>query len=616
MCGINFIINKTSHKIDLCHIENMNHDISHRGPDYQHFLEIKNDCQLLLGHVRLEILDCTEASHQPFVSPNNRYFLIFNGEIYNYQLLKKQLINEGVQFRSTGDTEVLLHWLIYKGKEGISELEGMFAFVFYDQKTQQTIIARDQSGIKPVFYYEDEKYLIVSSEIKGIQASKLVNERLNITQIHSYLLYKFPEKGETFFEGIKELDNGKVLFLEKGEIKSEKSFVKNIIKKEFTDEDLLCQVEELLIKSVEKHLQADVPIGLFLSGGVDSTLLLAILKELGYQKFPTFSITHQAKEESFGTQDYLFTQKAVKQYGSVHQQLKFDSSILNKLDDFIEGINQPIGDGAFFLTHLLSEFASQSVKVVWSGSGADEYFGGYNRHAAYQLYLNNFYQKNWKIKTIKQMGALLPTGFSHPFRKKFRLYQKFSHQIDKNSVQTFLNFTKLNISKKIFSKNIQEDLASKTVNTFSLDQALLYDKNHFLISDILNLSDQTTMTYGLEMRVPFLDTNLINFISQISSSHLLKHGKKWILKHLLNKRNGEVYSNRIKEGFGVPFGEWIRQDIGCITFIENHSLNIYQYIDYEEVQKLVYAHMRYKMDYTSELWSIILLAKWLEFRNL
>ncbi len=614
MCGINLIINKTSNNLDVSHIKKMNSKISHRGPDYQCFLEINNHHQLFFGHTRLEVLDCTNASHQPFVSSDSRYFLIFNGEIYNYKNLRRQLSSKGFTFQSTGDTEVLLQWLIYKGKEGISDLEGMFAFVFYDRKKEETLIVRDQSGIKPVFYYEDEKYLIVSSEIKGLHASQLVNKQLNVSQIAPYLLYKFPEKGKTFFEGIKELGNGKLLFLEKGIIKEEKSFINSRTQQEFSDEKLVNQVETLIIESVKKHLQADVPVGLFLSGGVDSTLLLAVLKELGHYKFPTFSITHQAQEESFGTQDYLFAQKAAKQYKSNHQELKFDVSILNKLDDFVETINQPIGDCAFFLTHLLSEFATQSVKVVWSGSGADEYFAGYNRHYAYQLYLKNFHHQNWKIKTIKSIGGVLPTGIAHPFRKRFRLYQKFARQLNQNPRQTFLNFTKVSFSQNIFRQSIQDKLQQNDIDEFSLDDALSYDKEHFLISDVLNLSDQTSMLHSLEMRVPFLDTNLVNFMSQISASHLLKNGSKWVLKELLNKRGGAIYSNRSKEGFGVPFGEWIRQDKKHILFLKSQTLIIYEFLSYTEIQKMIDRHLNYKQDYTTEIWNVLLLAKWLELK--
>lgn len=611
MCGINFIINKKEKNLDKSHINWMNHAIFHRGPDYQHFLEIKEQQQLFFGHTRLEILDKTSASHQPFVSENERYFLVFNGEIYNFLALKKQLQHKGIVFKSEGDTEVLFNWLIYKGIEFIAQLEGMFAFVFYDKLKNKTWIVRDKSGMKPVFYYQNDDFFILSSESEGILKSKLVDEKLNENQIGHYLFYKFPSKGTTFFEGIQELENGNVLVLQDGKIQEKYKYYQTHSKIIIDDHELLEIVEKRLLESVDKHLQVDVPMGLFLSGGVDSTLLLALLQEKGYEKFPTFSISHQANEESFGTQDYIYTQKAAKQYNSNHQELLFDSSILSKYDDFLANINQPIGDGAFFLTHLLSEFASKSVKAVWSGAGADEYFAGYNRHQAFDLYLKYFSTHQNRLSLFQKMGEILPTGFNHPLRKHFRLFQKFALQVNKNPQQTFLNFTKLNFPTAILKKPFLEEME----NSFQLDNALVYDQENFLIADVLNLSDQMTMQHGMEMRMPFLDTNLVNLMEKISSKQLLKHGKKWVLKELLKKRGGEIYANRKKEGFGVPFGEWIRKNQKFIEFLKDPQLKIYDFVDYKQIQLLVNNHLLHHQDYTMELWSLILLAKWLMLKK-
>ncbi|MCP4521541.1 MAG: asparagine synthase (glutamine-hydrolyzing) [Cytophagales bacterium] len=603
MCGINLIINKTKNRVEVQSILAMNKAIIHRGRDFQQAIELKSNQQIWLGHTRLEIIDCNASSHQPFVSQDERYALIFNGEIYNYLQLKAKLQKEGVSFESEGDGEVLFQWLIHKGINTIQHLEGMFAFAFVDTYQEQIWLVRDQAGMKPLHYFENDNYLIASSEIQGIFASGLVSKELDVEQITPYLHYRFPT--EIFFKGIKSLESGKVMECFQGQIKSIENYSQKPQHKQYTDDELLKLVEDKLQKSVEKHLQADVPIGLFLSGGVDSTLLLALLQEIGYPQMQTFSIIHDEKDTSFGTEDTHYTRLAVEQYGAKHTELHLAEDSYGLYLDFVSKINQPIGDGAFFLTYLLSQKAKEEVKVVWSGAGADEYFGGYNRHHAFNAYLNYFHGKPHLIHSFQKFSHLLPTGFSHPLRKQFQLMKKMTNRIHISPKQTFLNFTSLNIPFASFTKYTDE--------YFDLQEALEYDQKHYLVEDVLSLSDQASMMAGIEMRMPYLDTNLIHLLHTVSAKQLVQKPSKWILKKLLQERGGSVYTQRKKEGFGIPFGQWIRRDKRWLSILNNQHAVVYKYLNYSEVQKIITSHLNYRQDFTLELWSLLLLSYWLEY---
>jgi len=606
MCGVNFIIDRKNH-LDDAPILSMNKATAYRGPDATAVIKYAKNQTAYIGNNRLKINDLSDTANQPMVSEDGRYALSYNGEIYNYHELKnKHLENHSI--KTSSDTEILLYLLIKNGEDILPELNGIFAFVFYDSYTEKLLLARDASGIKPIYYYKDENHFIASSEIKGILASGVVEKKLNQKQIPHYLQFKYVKKPETFYANIFELEEGCFLELEQNSITINKYTFATKETQKYSDEELVITTERLLQDAVQRQLVADAPCGLFLSGGVDSTLLLAIIREQGIKNFPAFSVVNDKKEKSFGTEDYYYASLAAKKYEAEHHELTIGSESLNHLQEFIFSIDQPIGDGAAFLTYLLSQKTTKNVKVILTGAGADELFAGYNRHLAYYYYLNNFYGKDTLISIIKRFSGRLPYGFSHPLRKQFRLLGKFFSQIDKNPAATYSNFC----SSEVFPHSISiEENANKTIEEW-MQYGLQMDRRQYLISDILALTDTMTMRSSIEARVPYLDAELIAFADSLSPEALLKHGKKWILKRILDKRGGQQFTERVKEGFGMPFGDWIREEKNLIQELSEKDNILFRYVDYAKVNQLLNLHLQSKKDYSSELWSLLVLAFWLK----
>jgi asparagine synthase (glutamine-hydrolysing) len=615
MCGIHFILDRQK-TLDREPVRQMCRAAVHRGPDHSAHLSFQTQhSKIFLGSNRLKILDYREAANQPFTSSCGRYTLIYNGEIYDFEELKNKLLQKGRQFRTQSDTEVLLELLIEKGIDALSELNGMFAFVFYDHQKEQLLLARDRHGIKPLFYSETNHHFLASSEIKGILSSGLVEKKLKREQLYHYLQFRYAQKPQTVFDGIFELEAGHYIQIEKGKVDAPKSFIHNLstLDLELNEEEILLKTEELLTDAIFRQLNGESPKGLFLSGGVDSTLILALLQSNGFQSLQTYSITQDASEDSFGTKDSYFAKKAARQYGFPHHEVLIKPEMLQNFEAYVEKIDQPIGDSGAFLTHILSGKAAQNGKIAFSGAGADELFAGYNRHQAFYAYLKHYIllqlsQPLWK--TIR----FLPTGFNHPFRKQFQLLKKLSASLNTDPAITFGNFAS-------FRAFHQESLIPK----WTIDQAddfvdknfkaaLRYDYEHYLQSDVLAISDRMSMQQSLELRVPYLDNELVDFARQLSAHQLMAHGPKWILKDILKKYGGEVYAKRAKEGFGLPFGNWIRQKENAflLDYLTQPRFIIFEYVDYSLVQKLVHEHLNRKADYTLELWSLLTLSVWLE----
>ena len=534
MCGINLIINK-GNSIDDQVIQRMNTSLRHRGPDNASWEEFTfRGQQVFVGNTRLKIIDPDDRSDQPIISGDGNFLLSFNGEIYNYQDLKNQLIRLGVSFQTQSDSEVLLQWLINHGEKGISDLQGMFAFIFVDKRNNRLLLARDRHGMKPLYYTHTDDFFIASSEIKALLATNLIHKELNESQIPHYLQFRYVKDPETLFKNIFSLKPGHLLTTD-GTNFSEVCFTK---KESFaipkTQEAIVHQTETLLTDALMNHLHADVPVGLLLSGGVDSTLLLALARENGKQHLPTFSIGMNPKEKSFGTQDGAFAKKAATMYGADHHEIRIGHDILSHLEEHILHMDQPIGDSASLLTDLISKEAGQTVKVTLTGAGADELFAGYNRHMAFYQYLNKarFFPRNPHL--LKGTSSLLSTGFDHPWRKKFRLVKRLMKNLHNDPQQTYLNFLSFDTFRD-FEKLDKTLIQEKELLQWALD----HDRENYLVSDVLMLSDQMSMRNSLEFRMPYLDADLTGFIYQLPAELLMKKWKKVDFKIHSSKVRGK-----------------------------------------------------------------------------
>lgn len=603
-------------------ITRMNKATHHRGPDATGLYVHRTDQEsYFFGHNRLKIVDLSDAANMPFFSVSNRYLLIYNGEIYNYRELKQDLKKKGFTFRTESDSEVVLKLLIQQGEAGLAKLEGMFALVFFDLENNTLLAARDRFGQKPLYFAETDDVFIISSEIKAITGSGLVKKELNESQLLNYLTYKHARKPQTFFRHIYELEEGTYGTYQSGawHTRSYLGTLAGCGHSVLPPEEILARTNELLQQSLLKQIRADAPVGLFLSGGIDSTLLLALLAEAGYTSFPAFSIANQASERSFGSDDFHYSRQAARQYGARHVVFEIDDSILANFGQLVECMDQPIADGAVLLTDFLSRQTHQSAKVALSGAGADELFAGYNRHRAFYQYIRNRPLLIFAKPFLRGLAPALPTGFAHPLRKQFRLLRKMALKIKADPERTFRLFTAMDTE---LCHTLKPALRHQTPRPGNLPGkknewlhwALQQDQHDYLISDILALTDQTSMRHSLEVRLPYLDNALHAFISSLRPDQLFKFGQKWILKELLNQHEGSAYLRRAKEGFGMPLGLWLRKpnNAWLLEPLRDRRHFLFKYLDFDAVQQLLYKHQKGRVDYSVEVWALITLAWWLQ----
>lgn len=607
MCGLNLIWDKKNLLQSESEIQQMNQATASRGPDESQTLILSNSFgNFFLGHNRLKIRDLSLLSAQPYRQENVKKTLLYNGELYSAQSDFNQA--DTIELFNILNQN-LVNYSLDEIQKTTSQLNGMYAWAWLDVQQNKLLIVRDFWKIKPLYYFENEQYLIISSEIKGILASGLVSKKLNQTQIIHYLKFRFAQSPQTFFEGIYQIDSPIIWDLEsakKEEIPVQKpSLYQNT--HQFTPQVLIQKTEKALKQSLNQQLVAEVPVGLFLSGGIDSTLLLTLLQEREIKNFPVFTLGDAAWQ---GTKDSYFAKKAAEQYGAEYQETTLSAHCLQDIPRFFTTLDQPIADPAAFLTELLSHEAKKSVKVVLSGAGADELFAGYHRHGAFQKYLR-----------YKPLFDLFPSFLLNYFPNQFeggeklRQIKKFFSQLSKNPQETFINFTKLQWSLGLKNLPIEPLKVAYSEDSDFLRFALHYDQQHYLAQDVLAITDHSSMKHGLEVRVPYLDAEVWKVLEGAKASQVFGNSKKWILKEILKQKGGEIYVNRRKEGFGFPFGQWLRvseNQYFALDLLDKSSI-IFQYLEYDFAEIHIKAHLLGKIDFSSEIWALWCLKTWLEF---
>ncbi len=614
MCSIHIIVDKKS-LLTPTSIHRMLGATHHRGPDAaSHVVHASPTHTIWIGVNRLKISDLSNAANQPMQTEDRQHTLAFNGALYNHIALRAAL-TQPVALRTHSDTETILYQLQENGWQTLATFNGMFALAFYSEATQTLLVARDQWGMKPLYYFDNDDFLIISSEIRAILASGLVKKSPNLTQIPHYLAFKFAQPPQTFYEHIYELEPGGIY---------EYSFLKGFIKISCLklptriyshllpdSKHLITQINDNLKQVVGQYVHTDVPAGLLLSGGVDSTLLLATAQEMGVTSLPSFTITYAPDEQASVTQDHVYAQQAAKQYGASWHPIPVSFKLLDHFPAWIESIDQPVADGAAWLTYLLAQEAKKSVSILLSGAGADELFAGYNRHWAYYQYLRLYpLLKHSQLKVFSTAARFLGPHYG-------RLWQRALQRIQQSPEQTFVQFTAqaTQLAEHLLHHTCHLNIPD--VPSFTekyLSAALHFDQTHYLMSDVLAITDRMTMQHSIEARLPYLDNSIVAMAQQVPASYLLKHGRKWLLKELLSQKGGKVYTQRKKEGFGMPFGCWLRHPAHAYLreFIQKPGLLLYEVVDYTMTVRLLQEHLHKKADHSSELWSVLVLAFWLE----
>ena len=642
MCGFCGFVTYDKSKDNLNILKNITELIKRRGPDSKGYFTDKSD-QIYLGHRRLSILDLSSKGNQPMIDPTKNYILGFNGEIYNHLELRK-LFSQNYNWNGMSDTETLLMLLIKIGvKKTLEKIEGMFSFIFFDLKNKNFYIARDRFGEKPLYYGWSKNNFLFSSELKSIIKNphfekiidpKVLNLYLNLNYVPTpYSIYKNIYKLEPgSFQKYRVFEN-KVEQLEKVKYWD----LVNIKKNSYKNKLILKNPEEIiqlsLEKSVKKQLISDVPIGSFLSGGIDSSLITSIMQKFSTNKINTFSIGFE--EDSYDESKYA--RKVAEYIGTNHYSEILTANKSIEIIDKLKFIyDEPFSDSSQIPTIFLSSITSKHVKVALTGDGGDEIFGGYNRYVISKFLQNKFsklpsifrvilsnFLKSFSINSwdniLQIFNFVIPNNLN--FSQKGDKIHKLAEIIKKNNnLDIYLSLISnwqwsnkiLNFDNSYNNFPIDKDL----ISDFSeLDQMMTMDAKNYLTDDILVKVDRASMYSSLETRTPFLDKELVeNSINLNQIDFINKNESKVILKKILKKYiPGNLYE-RPKKGFGIPIGKWIREDMKdwSKSLLSKNSLDNHGYFNSKLINQILDDHLKGKVNNEYKLWNLLMFQTWYE----
>ena len=629
MCGITGIIafNEIG-RISMINLSAATDALEQRGPNSR---GVYTDYFVGLGHRRLSIIDTTTGGAQPMRDEEERYTLVFNGEIYNYRQLREQLKGRGYSFHSESDTEVLLKMYMEYGEDCLQQLNGFFAFAVYDAREDKLFIARDRMGIKPLLYYQDEDRFLFASEMKCLLKFGLPGE-LNYEALHMYLQLNYIPAPHCMLSGVKKLMPGESLRLQKGQLQLKKWYQVPYKKDSLNPQQLSYEqqqqkLRELMDESVQRRLVADVPLGCFLSGGIDSSVITALASRQ-VDKLNTFSIGY--KEEPF-FDETRYARLVADQYKTEHTVFSLSNhDLYEQLHSVLNYLDEPFADSSALPVYILSMHTKKKVTVALSGDGADELFSGYNKHAA----ALKAYQGGWKASMVRDLLPLwkmLPKSRQAPLSNKFRQLERFAEGMKLNEQERYWRWAAFVPERE--SMNLLSDAAREKVDQEVYRQhkvAILQhipekggDLNDFLYTDVqlvlpndmLTKVDLMSMAHGLEVRVPFLDHHVVAFAFGLPVESKINAGmKKRIVQDAFRDLLPAELYKRPKHGFEVPLLKWFRTELRSLI---EHDLLADDFVreqgifSVEEVKRLkARLFSSNPGDVHARIWGLIVFQHW------
>ena len=608
MCGISGFISKNFLKSDLV---KMTEALSHRGPDASgHFFDQNKG--VAFGHRRLSIIDLSDRANQPMTSHCGRYIMVYNGEVYNFKEIAKKLKNRN--WKTNSDSEIILESFVEWGINFIHHLNGMFAIAIYDKIEDKLFLLRDRMGIKPLYYFYNEKDFIFSSELKSICAIKKDLE-INNDSIYAYLHLGYIPS-QTIYKNTFKLSPGSLLTYENNDI-SKKSYWKaeNKVKKEVNQNfvESKHELKLLLQQSIEKRLISDVPIGTFLSGGTDSSIVTAIAQEVNNSPINTFSIGFDDKKYN----ESIYAKKVANYLGTHHYEFILkEHDAISEIENIMDHFDEPFADSSALPTMLVSKMAKKHVTVCLSGDGGDELFLGYGAYI-------------W----AKRINDPIIGSLRHPISK---ILERSSIKRHKRGAQVFKSPLK-NWKSHIFSqeqnlfseqeinvllkKNHDNLIINKLNSTNELnrkfspaEEQAYFDLNYYLIDDLLVKADRSSMYSSLEARVPLLDHNVVEFALNLEEKFKINNGiQKHILKELTYNYIPKKIMERPKWGFSIPLEKWLKNELNYLItkYLNEDSLTKTNVLNKMVVSKLLKRFNNGESYLYNRIWSLIILQRFL-----
>lgn len=626
MCGICGIVNFDGQPASMPVLGAMVDVMIHRGPDGHDVRRQKQAgaLQVGLGHARLKIIDLSDAAAQPMNNEDGSVGLVFNGEIYNYRELRRQLQAGGASFRTASDTEVILRLYESEGEGCIAKLDGMFAIAIWDARKQQLVLARDRVGKKPLFYYNSSASFIFGSEVKSLLQHPAISADIDPSVLPEFFMFGYVPAPATFYRNIRQLPPGSVLVVRAGKPPQMRRYWSLPVpaesqKQHLSEAEAVKRMRELIDSAVQRRLVADVPLGAFLSGGVDSSIVVATMSRLTSDPVRTFSIGFSGDKRFDETH---YARLVAQRFKTVHTEFVVEPSAIDLIDRLVWHHDGPFADSSAVPTFILSRLTRQHVTVALNGDGGDELFAGYPRFywalVAERVPL-------WLRRSVRGLLASMPDWGG----QKSLLYRlrKFTDAASLPFLERYHRWVSVFYEDlpRLLTGYPQGNRVSDTLASVEgaipasegcslLDKLLALNFNTYLLDDLLVKMDRCSMGNSLEARSPFLDTALIEFVASLPDALKLRGRRtKYLLRKAYADELPPVTLTRGKQGFGAPFGTWFRNDLG--DYLSDTLLapdaRFGAYLQRSYVRKLVEEHRRGFRDHGLRLWSVLTFESWL-----
>jgi len=612
-------------------LDRMINSIAHRGPD-DSGIWFNEAMSVGLAHKRLSIIDLSSDAKQPMANAQETITIVFNGEIYNYRELRKELQKKGYSFNSNSDTEVLIHLYDEFGHEMLNKLNGIFAFAIWDHLKEELFIARDGLGVKPLYYVQNNNGFLFASELKAILKDQGVDKSLNHQAIHYYLSYLWCPAPHTMLKSVLKLEPGYALAVKDGEVQKKWCFYDLPYGQQVfnsSENEIAKNLAEKIKEAMHRQMVSDVPVGAFLSGGLDSSAVVALASQMNPdQELDCFTIGFEnstGKFEGF-TEDLPYAQKVAKYLGVNLHTITVGSEMVNRIEEMIYFLDEPQADPAPLNALFISELAREhGIKVLLSGAGGDDIFSGYRRHFALLS------EKYWSwlpktgLKSLRILSNKLPQNNSIGRRlgKAFR----YADCSDEERLASYFLWIDENIQRSLYTDDLRNALADTSAvdplrqtlgripeEKNPLNRMLYLEAKHFLADHNLNYTDKMGMAAGVEVRVPLLDKELIDFATRIPP-HLKQKGRigKYIFKKAMEPYLPKDVIYRSKSGFGAPLRQWLHGDLRKVVMemLGEGSLKNRGLFDPKSVSRLVEDDYSGKIDASYPIFSLMCIEWWM-----
>jgi asparagine synthase (glutamine-hydrolysing) len=584
--------------------------IRHRGPDDAGYLV---DGDLGIGMRRLSIIDVS-GGHQPMTNEDGSVHLVFNGEIYNFRDLRARLARNGHRLVTHSDTETIVHLYEEMGERLLGELRGMFGIAIWDQRRQRLLVARDRIGIKPMYYWSHGGALAFASEQRSLLTLPDFPRALDPDAVAQYFALGYVPEPLSIFAGVRKLPPGHFLIWERGQpLRVERYWSPIRTEVAIDPREAVEETRRLLFDAVKCHLESDVPLGAFLSGGIDSSGVVAAMAKQMDQPVKTFSIGF--REAAFD--ESPFAAEVAKSLGTDHTELIVDPDVEVLIDEVVRGFDEPFADSSAIPTYLVSQLARRHVTVALSGDGGDELFGGYTRYA--ELLRAGGPAPGAVRGVARGVGLLMPhaaPGRNWLLNKSRTREGQYASTVALPASPREGGVLREELAARLgpFESLLERWFAPARGRDFAT-QMMLVDLESYLPGDILTKVDRMSMAPSLEARVPVLDHLMIEFAVSLPSSLKMRDGEgKWVLRRAIEPLVPATVLNRPKRGFAVPLVRWFTRELAHhLTALLEPSSAIYAYVDPAAVRRIVTEHRIGRRDHSTMLWRLLVLDLWLKF---